>query len=70
MTVQTLMTGDDTFSELCLTYLSIKDLFLSVAQRLNDLQDRVKQSEVAQPPRLIVKLLSFCLLGHAHKNVT
>lgn len=51
------------------TDLSVQDLLLSVAQRLNDLQDRVKQSEVTQPPRLIIKLLSLSFLGHTHKDV-
>ena len=65
-----MMTGNDTSDEVCLTYLSVQDLLLSVAQWLDDLQDRVKQSEVTQSPRLIIKLLPLCLLGHAHKNVT
>lgn len=65
-----LMTGDDTFCEVCVTYLSVQDLLLPVAQRLNDLQDRVKQSEVTQAPCLIIKLLPLCFLGNAHKDVT
>lgn len=54
----------------CVTYLSVQDLLLSVAQRLNDLQDRVKESEVTESPCFIIKFLPLCLLGHAYKYVT
>lgn len=54
----------------CVTYLPVEDFLLTVAKRLDDFQDRVKQSQVAQSPCLIIKLLPLCLLGHAHKDVT
>lgn len=66
---RSLMTGDDLLVQVNLTYLSVQDLLLPVAQWLDDLEDRVKQSEVAESPRLIVKLLPLRLLGHAHKDV-
>lgn len=53
-----------------LTNLSVKDFLFPVAERLDDLQDWVKQSEVTESPRLIIKLLPLRLLGHAHKDVT
>lgn len=41
------MTGDDTFGEVILTYLTVQDLLLPVAERFDDLQDGMKQSQVA-----------------------
>lgn len=51
------------------TYLSVQNLLLPVAQRLDDFEDWVKQSQVTQPPCLIIELLPLCLLGHSHKDV-
>lgn len=52
-----------------LTDLTVQDFLLTIAEGLDDLKDGVEQAQVAQPPRLIIKLLPLSLLGHAHKDV-
>lgn len=52
-----------------LTDLSVQNLLLAVAQRLYDLEDGMKESEVAQPPGFVVELLPLRLLSDAHEDV-
>lgn len=52
-----------------LTDLSVQNLLLAIAQWFNDLEDGMKESEVAQPPGLVVELLPLRLLSDSHKDV-
>lgn len=45
-----------------LTDLSVQDLFLSVANWFNDLEEGLEESEVTQPPGLIIELLPLSFL--------
>lgn len=45
-----------------LTNLSVEDLFLSVANWFNDLEEGLEESEITQPSSLIVELLALCFL--------
>ena len=51
-----------------LTDLSVEDLFLSVANRFNDLEEGLEESEIAQPPSLIIELLPLRFLQAGGKN--
>lgn len=51
-----------------LTNLSVKDLFLSVANWFNDLEEGLEESEVTQPAGLIIELLPLCFLQAEQKK--
>lgn len=51
-----------------LTNLSVKDLFLSVANWFNDFEEGLEKSEVTQPPGFIVELLPLCFLQAGKNN--
>lgn len=51
-----------------LTNLSVEDLFLSVANWFNDLKEGLEESEVTQPPGLVIELLPLCFLQAGGKN--
>lgn len=51
-----------------LTNFSVKDLFLSVANRFNNLEEGLKEPEVTQPPSLIIEFLPLCFLQAEKKG--
>lgn len=51
-----------------LTNLSVEDLFLSVANWFNDLEEGLEESEVTQPPGLIIELLPLRFLQAGQKK--
>lgn len=51
-----------------LTNLSVEDLFLSVANWFNDLEEGLKESEVTQSPGLVIELLPLCFLQAGQKK--
>lgn len=45
-----------------LTNLPVENLFFSVANWFNDLEERLEESKVTQSPGLIIELLPLCFL--------
>lgn len=51
-----------------LTNLSVEDLFLSVANWFNDLDEGLEESEVTQSPGLVIELLPLRILQAGKKQ--
>ena len=51
------------------TETGIQHLFILVANWLDDLQNRLKQTEITQSPRLVIKLLSSSILRDSDEDI-
>lgn len=51
------------------TYFSVENFLLSVAHWLDNFEESLKQSEITQPPGLVVKLFPLGLLRDADEYV-